>query len=177
MKETGIVRRIDELGRVVIPKEIRKTLKLNEGDPLEIYTDRDELLFRKYSPLGSWGDLGAAVVESLNYFTDHTAILCDTDRVIAVKGYGWKDFEEMEITKTLLECLKERKVVVRGRGENSKIPIINGETKDYAAELIVPIVSDSDLIGGLILLSKNDEIEGKALNVSTFAADLVSRQV
>ena len=87
MKATGIVRRIDDLGRVVIPKEIRRTMRIREGDPLEIYTDRDgEVIFKKYSPIGELGDFAGQICESLHKTTDGIAAVCDRDSVIAVSG-------------------------------------------------------------------------------------------
>ena len=91
MKATGIVRRIDELGRVVIPKEIRKTLRIKEGDPLEIYTDRDELLFKKYSPIASFENYSEGFTKSLNAVSEKAAVICDTDTVVSATGNGCKD--------------------------------------------------------------------------------------
>ena len=87
MKATGIVRRIDDLGRVVIPKEIRRTMRIREGDPLEIFTDKDgELIFKKYSPIGELTDFAAQICDSLRRATDAITAVCDRDAVIAVAG-------------------------------------------------------------------------------------------
>ena len=87
MKATGIVRRIDDLGRVVIPKELRRTMRLREGAPLEIFTDKDgELIFKKYSPIGELSDFAADLCESLRAVSDAAAAVCDRDGVIAASG-------------------------------------------------------------------------------------------
>ena len=87
MKATGIVRRIDDLGRVVIPKEIRRTLRIREGDPLEIYTEKDgEVIFKKYSPMGDLTEFAAQICESMGKNTGHIAAVCDRDAIIAVYG-------------------------------------------------------------------------------------------
>src|SRR5690606_11016659 len=87
MKATGIVRRIDDLGRVVIPKEIRRTLRIREGDPLEIFVDRDgEVILKKYSPIGELGDFAKEYAESLHESTGHITMICDRDTIIAVAG-------------------------------------------------------------------------------------------
>ena len=92
MKATGIVRRIDDLGRVVIPKEIRRTMRIREGDPLEIFTDREgELIFKKYSPVGELSDFAAQICESLRKSTDGIAAVCDRDAVIAISGGAKKE--------------------------------------------------------------------------------------
>ena len=92
MKATGIVRRIDDLGRVVIPKEIRRTLRIREGDPLEIYTERDgEVIFKKYSPMGDLTELAAQICESIVKNTGHIAAVSDRDSIIAVAGASKRD--------------------------------------------------------------------------------------
>ena len=95
MKATGIVRRIDELGRVVIPKEIRRTLRIREGDPLEIFTDREgEVILKKYSPIGELGDFAKEYAESLHLALGHTALICDKDNIIAVAGTSRRELLE-----------------------------------------------------------------------------------
>ena len=89
MKATGIVRRIDELGRVVIPKEIRRTQRIRRGDPLEIFTTGDgEVIFKKYSPMGEVNTLAAQLAEVLSRQFALTAFVCDRDRILAVSGSG-----------------------------------------------------------------------------------------
>lgn len=91
MKATGIVRRIDDLGRVVVPKEIRRTLRIREGDPMEIYTDREgQIILKKYSPLGEMGNFAQSYVESLSQITHFLVCITDTEQVIAVAGPGKK---------------------------------------------------------------------------------------
>lgn len=91
MKATGIVRRIDDLGRVVIPKEIRRTLRIREGDPLEIFVDRDgEVILKKYSPIGELGDFAKEYAESLFEGTNHVTLITDRDNIIAVAGASKK---------------------------------------------------------------------------------------
>ena len=107
MKATGIVRRIDDLGRVVIPKEIRRTLRIREGDPLEIFTDREgEIILKKYSPIGEFGMPVKLYAESLSQTMGCTVCITDTDQVIAVSGAGKKDLEEIEEHEPWNERLK-----------------------------------------------------------------------
>ena len=109
MKATGIVRRIDDLGRVVIPKEIRRTLRIREGDPLEIYTEKDgEVIFKKYSPMGELSSYAAEICESLYKSTGGTVAVCDRDSMIAVSGGGKKELLEKPVSKALEEIMENR---------------------------------------------------------------------
>ena len=102
MKATGIVRRIDDLGRVVIPKEIRRTLRIREGDPLEIFTDREgEVILKKYSPIGELGDFAAEYAESLHNTSGHIICVADRDSIIAVSGASIKEFLEKQLSGEL----------------------------------------------------------------------------
>src|SRR5689334_9413629 len=113
MKATGIVRRIDDLGRVVIPKEIRRTLRIREGDPLEIFVDRDgEVILKKYSPIGELGDFAKEYAESLSESTSHITLITDRDNIIAVAGASKKDYLEKQIGSMLENCMENRKTVM-----------------------------------------------------------------
>ena len=109
MKATGIVRRIDDLGRVVVPKEIRRTLRIREGDPLEIFTDREgEIILKKYSPIGELSQFAGQYAESLAQSTGHLVCITDRDHVIAAAGNGKKEFEGKPISRQLEELIEDR---------------------------------------------------------------------
>ena len=109
MKATGIVRRIDDLGRVVIPKEIRRTMRIREGDPLEIFTDRDgEVIFKKYSPIGELSNFAAQICDSLHRSTDAIAAVCDRDSIIAVSGASKRDFIDKRVSPALERIMESR---------------------------------------------------------------------
>lgn len=110
MKATGIVRRMDELGRVVIPKEIRRTLRIREGDPLEIFTDRDELMLKKYSPIATIEKFSESAAKSLAELSGKSAVVCDTDGVLFACGEGKRDFSGKTLSPEIDKLLKERKV-------------------------------------------------------------------
>ena len=113
MKATGIVRRIDDLGRVVIPKEIRRTLRIREGDPLEIFVDRDgEVILKKYSPIGELGDFAKEYAESLFESTGHITLISDRDTLIAVAGASKKEYLDKQISMLLENCMEGRKIIV-----------------------------------------------------------------
>ncbi|QUI20827.1 stage V sporulation protein T [Vallitalea pronyensis] len=159
MKATGIVRRIDDLGRVVIPKEIRRTLRIREGDPLEIFTDKDgEIILKKYSPIGELGTFAKQYAEALAQTTGHTICISDKDQVIAVSGGSKREFLEKQISKELEEAITERETILANKDEKKFIDILydNGN-EEYISEVITPIISEGDAIGAVIFLSKDSK--------------------
>ncbi len=170
MKATGIVRRIDELGRVVIPKEIRRTLRIREGDPLEIFTDREgEVILKKYSPIGELGDFATEYAESLHQALGHTALICDKDNVIAVSGSGKREFMDKSLHEDIEQIMASRERIVRSASNDDKLfSVISGEESPaYSAEVIVPIVAAGDAIGAVILLSRET---GATMNTTELKA-------
>ena len=152
MKATGIVRRIDDLGRVVIPKEIRRTLRIREGDPLEIYTERDgEVIFKKYSPMGELTEFAAQICESLNKATDAVALMCDRDTVIAVSGAAKRDFMDKRISAETEKLMEARKIYRLERGGEDKA-VVEGDEK-YRVAVAAPILTEGDLLGCVIFAS------------------------
>jgi len=145
MKATGIVRRIDDLGRVVIPKEIRRTMRIREGDPLEIYTEKDgEVIFKKYSPMGELSEFAAQICESLHKTTDSIAAICDRDSVIAVSGAPRRELAEKRLSQEL-----ERLMETRGtykQETHGVMPVIDGDDK-YRVYAASPILSEGDVLG------------------------------
>ena len=182
MKATGVVRRIDDLGRVVIPKEIRKTLRIKEGDPLEIFTDREgQVILKKYSPIGELSEFAAEYAETLTKTTGHIACITDKDTVIAVSGVSKKEWLEQGISQELEEILDNKVKYVSKENNDMAVPITQNEKNDkiYKAQVIYPIISDGDAIGSVILLSKDDktkmsEVEQK---VAQSAANFLGKQM
>lgn len=160
MKATGIVRRIDDLGRVVIPKEIRRTMRIREGDPLEIFTEKDgEVIFKKYSPIGELGDFAVTYVETLAKTTGKGACITDRDNVIAVSGLPKKELIEKKVSPDLDNVMSE-KTAFKSQGFDSGISIAEGVDK-YNAGIVVPIVSEGDAIGSVIFVMKDGEEPGE----------------
>lgn len=158
MKATGIVRRIDDLGRVVIPKEIRRTMRIREGDPLEIYTEKDgEVIFKKYSPIGELGDFAVTYVESLAKTTGKGACITDKDTVIAVSGVPKKDLMEKPISQELEQVMEEKKNY-HPSGKN--LCVADGVEK-YSAGVVAPIISEGDAIGTVVFLMTDDQPVGE----------------
>ena len=152
MKATGIVRRIDELGRVVIPKEIRRTLKIREGDPLEIFTDREgEIILKKYSPIGEMRTFAIQYAESMALNTEHIVIITDRDQVIAAAG-GKKDLLNKSLTKDFENILENRMLVK----ENTKGIRITDIDTERNSKIIQPIICEGDVIGAVVVMGKDE---------------------
>ncbi|HHV30206.1 stage V sporulation protein T [Acetivibrio mesophilus] len=161
MKATGIVRRIDDLGRVVIPKEIRRTLRIREGDPLEIFTDREgEVILKKYSPIGELSDFAAQYAESLHKTSGHITCISDRDTIIAVSGASKKEFLEKSLSSEIEKVIEEKTTLVVKAPDEKTISILadeGGETK-YSSQVVTPIISEGDPIGAVIFLSTDPDV-------------------
>ncbi len=154
MRATGITRRIDDLGRIVIPKEIRRTMRIREGDPLEIYTDREGgIILKKYSPIGELGDLAKEYVESVAGVTKCTVCVSDRDAIVAAAGPGKKDYLGKSLNNDLEECIENRKNVVARKDDSNFCRILPEEDGTHT-EAISTIISEGDAIGSVILLSQ-----------------------
>lgn len=158
MKATGIVRRIDDLGRVVVPKEIRRTLRIREGDPLEIFTDREgEIILKKYSPVGELSGFAQQYADSLAQTLNCLVCVCDMDQIIAAAGAGKKEVQEQYVTAQVQKILCNRSLVIAKEGEKNYVPICNGQQETYTEEVVAPILCEGDVIGGVILLNKDNK--------------------
>ena len=180
MKATGIVRRIDDLGRVVIPKEIRRTLRIREGDPLEIFTDREgEIILKKYSPIGELSAFAKQYAESLAQTMGCLVCVCDMDQIIASAGPGKKDLQDKYISRPLEKQLGDRSQIMAALGDKKYVAITDSQEEEYEYEIICPIICEGDVIGGVILLSKDakkklGELEQKMV---ACAAGFLGRQM
>lgn len=139
MKATGIVRRIDDLGRVVIPKEIRRTLRIREGDPLEIFVDRaGEVILKKYSPINELGHFATEYAESLYDSLQHPVVICDRDEVVAISGISKKEYLNKDISSQLGEMIEERNLVFQK--DSSTFEIVVGREEEVNSYCVSPII-------------------------------------
>ena len=176
MKETGMVRRIDELGRVVIPKEIRRTLRLKESDPLEIFTERDMLCFKKYSPVNSISDFADGVCSSLAEATGKLSMIVDTDRVLSAKGQLSREYAGKEILKEVSDVLEARRAVIMDANTDGSVKAITVDGANrFKNVFIAPAVSGGDIVGGVIICSE-DNIGRENVALAEMCADILSRQ-
>lgn len=180
MKATGIVRRIDDLGRIVVPKEIRRTLRIREGDPLEIFTDREgEIILKKYSPIGELSQFAGEYSESLAQTTGHLVIITDCDHVVAASGAGKKEFEGKPISRQLEEVIGERKNFLAAKDDSNFIKITLDDKGDYGQQTISTIICEGDAIGAVILCNKDDKVKMSETEckLATAAAGFLGKQM
>ena len=155
MKATGIVRRIDDLGRVVIPKEIRRTMRIREGDPLEIYTDREgEVIFKKYSPIGELASFAAQYVDTLNKICSMSVVVTDRDVVISSAGVSKKEYNDKKLSEDY-ELIMETRSLYTAK-QNSKIVVCDG-ANSYV-KYAMPIISEGDIVGSVACVTNEENI-------------------
>ena len=173
MKATGIVRRIDDLGRVVIPKEIRRTMKIREGTPLEIYTGvSGEVIFKKYSPVGELSAFAEDYVHALSKSTDQTAAICDEDSIIAAAGPNKKELQGKSISEALQTLIKDRVKYSGGEG------IVAVDGSGLVISVAHPIIANGDVGGAVLLANESGEKANDAeLKLVLSAAEFLGRQM
>jgi AbrB family transcriptional regulator (stage V sporulation protein T) len=173
MKATGIVRRIDDLGRIVVPKEIRRTLRIREGAPLEIYTDKDgEIVLKKYSPMGDVSEYARGFAETLASVLQKTAVVTDTDTVIAAGGPERRGYMGKGLSQRLMEKIAQQKE------PTEPVPVFEGEDMaQVKSQLVKLIVCDGMTIGSVILISGDRPTSESDEKCSRIAAGFISAQI
>ena len=178
MKATGIVRRIDDLGRVVIPKEIRRTLRIREGDPLEIYTATDgEVIFKKYSPVGELSEFAGQYADVISRISSLPTLICDKDHVIAAAGVSKREFLERRVSAVLENYMESRKSYAANQQNAGDIQPIEGI--EHPASVIHPIISSGDVTGAVVMLS-SESIKvpsGAEIKLAQSAAAFLGKQM
>ena len=180
MKATGIVRRIDDLGRVVVPKEIRRTLRIREGDPLEIFTDRKgEIIFKKYSPIGELREFAASYAESMAKTSGALVCVTDCDHVIAASGKGKRDYEGKPLSKQMSDLIEERCRRFAEQNSHDFLKITLDDAKEYESQAIAPIICQGDAIGAVVLCRLEDGKSSKEAEemLTLSAADFFGKQM
>ena len=182
MRATGIVRRIDELGRVVIPKEIRRTLRIREGDPLEIFTDHDgEVVLKKYSPIGEIATIAKDYTDSLYRVLGHVALISDRDAIVSASGANKREYVEKPLSQEVDGIMQSRQMQVLNLSSGVKmIPVTNDDRPEsYCAQIITPILADGEIIGSLILISRESGVQMSDIDqkVAETTASIVGRQM
>jgi AbrB family transcriptional regulator (stage V sporulation protein T) len=174
LKATGIVRRIDDLGRVVIPKEIRRTLRIREGDALEIFTDNQGgVIFKKYSPVGEMSLFSAQMADVLSRTAGVPALVCDRDHVVAAAGVSKREYLERRVSQDLEECIASRQNFTQGPGRTLH-PV---EGVDCSAAVVCPILAQSDVTGAVILLMSDTEPPKEGEKLTEVAAGFLAKQL
>lgn len=155
MRATGIVRRIDELGRIVIPKEIRRTMRIREMDSIEIYTAGDgEIVLKKFTPMGEMMTFAKEYSEALGKISGNAVCITDKENVLAACGSFRKELENSPVTGEYAAALERRATFVAAK--NEYIPVTDGSRSRSVSEIICPIMANGDLLGGVVMMG-NDE--------------------
>ncbi len=179
MKSTGIVRKVDDLGRIVIPKEIRKKLRIREGDPLEIFIEKTgEIVLKKYAPMGDMLETVTFYADTLAATSNMCACITDTETVIAASGVQRQDYIARAISEDIVNVMEER--AIWSNGGDFKMPILEGEnTAKYTAQIVAPIICDADAIGSVILFStnKNKKITNVEYKLVQSASSFLGKQM
>lgn len=152
MKATGIIRRIDDLGRVIVPKEIRRTLRIREGDPLEIFVEDGGVIFKKYSAVQELSNFSQTYTDSLYKTIGHISIITDKDKVIAISGISKRDYLNKNISETLEKIIDEKDIYT---SNTKQISVIDEQLNSFVKIVIAPIISEGETIGSVILASEN----------------------
>lgn len=156
MKATGIVRRIDDLGRVVIPKEIRRTMRIREGEPMEIFTGKEgEIILKKYSPIGELGTFAREYAQSLSQVSGHLVCISDHDQIVAACGPEQREYQGKPVSTELERMIADRDSICAGRNDKDFIPVTADDRMNTASQVAVPILCAGDAIGAVVLLGKN----------------------
>ena len=164
MKATGIVRRIDDLGRVVIPKEIRRVMRIREGDPLEIYTDREgEVIFKKYSPIGELSAFASQYADTLHKTCGMAVVICDRDAVIACAGLPKKEYNDKALSEDLENIIEGRSLYLYREG-GAKYPVLRDSNAHFIS-CAMPIITEGDITGCVASVAIADAINTREINV------------
>lgn len=175
MKATGVVRRIDELGRIVIPKEIRRTLKIKEGTPLEIFCgDNGELLLKKYSPIIELSQLSKEICHSISVGIKKNVLICNMENIIAVSGTGTNTYIDKNIDNTIEKLINERQCKIISQQVNKSILFYDTNITNYG---FCPIICAGDVYGAIIIFDGKNDIKEDDLNVLNAFADFLANQI
>lgn len=176
MKATGIVRRIDDLGRVVVPKEIRRTLRIREGDPLEIFVDREgEVILKKYSPISELGHFAKEYAEALFQSLQTPVIISDRDEIIAVAGESKKEFLNKPVSNHIAQIIENRSPVFEG--DTSQIEIVDGSEQSLQTYCVHPIIANGDPIGCVMVFSTEEKLSKIEQKAAETAAVFLAKQM
>lgn len=179
MKETGIVRRIDELGRIVIPKEMRRVERMKEGSPVEIFLNNNgEVVLKKYSPIFDLKEYAEDVSKSIAEVFEYSVLISDLDKIVVCTNASKATYANRTISKEVESVMGNRKCYMGNKGSNSSmIPLFEGDEGEYSAQIIAPILSGGDLCGSIMLFKKEGDFSISDVNLVKVFANFLARQM
>ena len=174
MKTTGVVRRIDDLGRIVIPKEIRRTLRIRDGESLEIFVEDEMIALKKYSSMNDLNDICRDLVNTINQTLSKNVLITDRDKVISISGNNKTIYQNKSISKYLEEKLKNREIVV----EKNKIEVeFIDDLKEKYSYTISPIITNGDVIGAVVIFSDSDNITDLEVKLAAVTSNFLGKHI
>ena len=174
MKTTGVVRRIDDLGRIVIPKEIRRTLRIRDGESLEIFVEDEMIALKKYSSMNDLNDICKDLVNTINHTLEKNVLITDRDSVISMSGNNKNKYLNKSISKYLEEKIKNREIVIE---KNKKEVEFVENIKDKCSYTISPIITNGDVIGTIVIFSDDSDITDIEVKVSAFVSNFIGKHI
>ena len=172
MKSTGVVRRIDDLGRIVIPKEIRKILRIKEGDNLEIYINSEDLVLKKYSYLKKISDIAQELSDTISKYLDKTVLVTDTDSIIAMTGKNKKKYINKNLSKYLTQCIQRRQSFIEI--VKKKIEFVEGE-EEFCNYLLSTIITNSEVVGSIVIFSIEEKLVEEEFKIANIASSFIAK--
>ena len=173
MKTTGIIRRIDDLGRIVIPKELRRNFRINNGDTLEVFVDMDSIILKKYSPMETIEEAASRYVDGFNKVIKHNIVVCDKDKVIAVSGSIKKNYLGKKISEFTERSIERRDSFVERQKRNFSFV---DDIEEFGYYSFSSIISNGDTIGAVIIISCDKPISDSEEKMAPILSNLLSNK-
>jgi len=172
MKATGIVRRIDDLGRIVIPKEIRKNLRIKEGDNLEIFVQNEDIIFKKYSMMNKINDLAQELTDSIYTFMKHSIFITDTDQIIAGSGPLRKKYLNKNISSSIVESIKRRDKMLENHFK--ELSVMDNE-KITCSYVMSTILVNGEATGMILIISEDEKLGETEVQMAGIASSFMTK--
>ncbi len=174
MKSTGVVRRVDDLGRIVIPKEIRRTLRIRDGESLEIFVDKEMIALKKFSKMTDLDEVAKQLVDIMNSVINKNVFITDRDKFIAGSGSMRKKYLNKNISKFLENIMRERKSIIEQNNHGIELIDLENENLSY---IILPIIMNGDAIGLVIVLSDKNDISLSDEKIATVVSQFLGKHI
>lgn len=173
MKATGIIRRIDDLGRVVIPKEIRKNLRIKEGDNLEIFVQGEEVILKKYSMMNKINDLAQELTDAIYTFMKHSIFITDTDQVIAGSGPLKKNYINKNISEFITESIKRRDKMIQNHFK--ELSFVRDEESLNCSYVMCTILVNGEATGMILIISEDEKLGEAEMQMAGIVSSFMTK--
>lgn len=172
MKSTGVVRRIDDLGRIVIPKEIRKNLRIKEGDNLEVFVDSEDIILKKYSMMNKINDLSQELTDAIYTFTKHNVFITDTDTVVAGSGKLKKDYLNKPISNFIIKSISRREKILENHFK--ELNFVNEEEIE-CSYILSTILVNGEATGMIVIISEDEKLSEVEMQLASIVSSFMTK--